>query len=87
MTQYYEVLRYTEYKERTTWLSEREKLSKNLEALHQTSERLAARRTELSKLFEEVQSNLADSRSLRVKLNNTASEIGLALIPPSEIRI
>ena len=77
-----ELLRYTEYRQRFTELSEREKLIGNLETLQQTRGQMAAKTRELSNLVEEVQHSLANARALRVRLNRTAIEFGRALISP-----
>jgi hypothetical protein len=81
MAHHYEVLRYTEHRKMFVWLSETEKFLNNLESLRRTSLVMRERTRELKTVLEEIEFNLADTRSIRAKLNQTAIQVGLQPLP------
>jgi hypothetical protein len=81
MVQQYELLRYTEHEKRFVWLSETEKFLNNLELLRRSSKVMSEKTRELNTLFEDIEFNLADSRLIQAKLNETAIQVGLSSLP------
>lgn len=62
-------------------LSEWQRLVTNLAELRSMAEQMTARTLEMSELVADIESNRADTRALRTKLNKIALQLGLSPLP------